>query len=71
MGWLSKAKAIANAIKKHGPKAWDAIKKGAGSVYNSAKAAWDKGFWSFVWWLVEHTSTLGIIYDALQKAGLL
>ncbi|MFC4077017.1 hypothetical protein [Salinithrix halophila] len=71
MGWIFKAKKVVSAIKKYGPKAIAAIKKGARSVYDSFMAAKAKGWVHLTWWLVKNTSALGAIYDALKSAGLI
>ena len=62
---------VAQAILKYGSKAWAAIKKGAASVYNSAKAAWDKGYWAFIKWISGAGGALELIYYALKAAGLI
>lgn len=67
----SLATKIAQAIAKYGSKAWAAIKKGAASVYNAAKEAWDAGVWAFTKWLASNGGALYAIYDALKAAGLI
>ena len=62
---------IAQAILRYGSKAWAAIKKGAASVYKSAKAAWDQGYWAFIKWLSGNAFAIEAIYQALKAAGLI